>query len=92
MQPIEEFSTLGEYLKTIRMLKRISLEDIRNKTKISLANLQAIERNNFEQFPGRVYIIGFLKAYAMCIGIKPSKVIKAYDKWQKPKKINPQSA
>ena len=79
---MDDFSTVGEYLSAMRRLKGISLEDIKNKTMISISNLESIEKNDFSRFPRRLYIIAFLKAYAKCIDIDPEKIAETYDRYK----------
>jgi len=57
------------YLKKLREKKGISLQEISNVTKISVGSLTALENGEYEKFPGRVYIVGFLRSYSEYIGI-----------------------
>lgn len=57
------------YLKKLREKKGISLQEISNVTKISVGSLRALENGEYEKFPGRVYIVGFLRSYSEYIGI-----------------------
>lgn len=57
------------YLKKLREKKGISLQEISNVTKISVGSLKALENGEYEKFPGRVYIVGFLRSYSEYIGI-----------------------
>jgi|GEM_PF-1711210 len=50
----------GEYLKQVRRQLGIGLEDIANRTKIGLSWLRAIEADDLEEMPARVYLKGYL--------------------------------
>ena len=70
--------SLGEFLRSERKARGISLEQISADTRISMDMLLAIEDGNVELLPAPVLIKGFLKAYAKRIGIEPEGVIVKY--------------
>lgn len=72
---------LGEYLKSIRESKNLSLEAVAAKTKISLNYLNAIEESRFDDLPGEVFTKGFLRSYARFLSIDERDIIKRYDDW-----------
>jgi len=71
-------STFGEELRRERELRRVSLREISEATKISLRHLEALERNDFQHLPGGVFNRGFVRAYAQFIGIDPEAMVNAY--------------
>jgi len=78
---IKDFSQLGQYLKSIREERNISIEEIHKETKIRKRYLDAIENGEFSIIPGGdVYVKGFLRNYSICIGIEPSSIIDLYNK------------
>ena len=68
--------TVGEYLKREREIRQISIQDVAEGTKISLASLRLIEENRFDELPAEVFVRGFVRNYAKYIGIDPEEVIK----------------
>ncbi|HVO83037.1 MAG TPA: RodZ domain-containing protein [Syntrophobacteria bacterium] len=70
--------SLGEYLRSERLNRGISLEEISRDTRISTRMLQAIEDGNTESLPAGVLVKGFLRAYAQKIGLDPETVILRY--------------
>ena len=68
----------GKMLKQIRERMGVDLKTVSAETKISLKMLQWIEEENAEQLPALVYLKGFLKGYAQCLGLDPKKVIEDY--------------
>jgi cytoskeletal protein RodZ len=70
----------GALLRKLREQRGISLRDISHTTKVSLAYLQFIEEENFQELPVPAYLRGFLKAYARCIGLDPERVSSEYIK------------
>lgn len=70
---------LGEYLRTEREQKKISLEQLQETTKIRTKYLLAIEEGRYSEIPGEVYLKGFLRSYAEAIGLDGAQVLAAYN-------------
>jgi len=70
--------SFGEELKRERELRKISLREISEATKISLRYLEALERNDFKNLPGGVFNRGFVRAYSQFIGVDPDSMVDAY--------------
>jgi DnaJ-class molecular chaperone len=68
----------GKMLKQIRERMGVDLKTISMETRISLKILQWIEEENLGQLPVQVYLKGFLKGYAQCLGLDSKKVIEDY--------------
>jgi flagellar biosynthesis protein FlhG len=68
----------GKMLKQIREKMGIDLKTIFMETRITLKILEGIEEENVGQLPAQVYLKGFLKGYAQCLGLDPKKVIEDY--------------
>jgi flagellar biosynthesis protein FlhG len=68
----------GKMLKQIREKMGVDLKTIFMETRISLKILEWIEEENVGQLPAQVYLKGFLKGYAQCLGLDPKKVIEDY--------------
>jgi flagellar biosynthesis protein FlhG len=68
----------GKMLKQIREKMGVDLKTISMETRISLKILEGIEEENVGQLPAQVYLKGFLKGYAQCLGLDPKKVIEDY--------------
>jgi hypothetical protein len=66
---------IGELLKTRRMELGLDLADIENETKIRVRYLQAIEEEDFDVIPGRVYLKGFIKTYAKHLDLADNEEI-----------------
>jgi len=70
--------SLGEKLKTARVEKGLSHDQIARETNISIRYLEALETENFSVFPGEPYVIGFLKNYGAYLDLDVQKVISLY--------------
>lgn len=60
---------IGEELRKRREELGLSIYDIENQTKIKASFIEAIEDENFDKIPGRVYVKGFIKNYAKVLGL-----------------------
>ncbi|MEP6769559.1 MAG: RodZ domain-containing protein [Acidobacteriota bacterium] len=68
----------GEELRRERQIREISLEEISSATKISVRLLTALEEGNLERLPAPAFTRGFIRAYALHIGIAPEEMVNAY--------------
>jgi curved DNA-binding protein CbpA len=68
----------GVDLKTIRGELGVSLEVIAEMTKIRIVFLRAIEEDEFERTPSRMFLKSFLKAYAQSLGLEADVVASRY--------------
>ncbi len=69
------FST---YLRARREKLGWSLEHISKETKIPEGSLVHLETGAFEELPGDVFVRGFARAYARCVGLDPEEAIARY--------------
>lgn len=71
-------AALGERLRLARESAGVSLHDMSARTKIQLAILEAMERDEFEHVPGGLFVRGFLRAYAREVGLEPEALVADY--------------
>jgi cytoskeletal protein RodZ len=69
-------SILG--LATIRQNRGISLEQIADRTKISIRSLKAIEGGEFQKLPGGIYNTSYIRQYARAIDFNESELLAYY--------------
>jgi len=69
---------LGSDLKKIRDELGVSLEEIAETVKVRMAYLRAIEEDQFEKAPSRIFLKGFVRAYAQYIGLDADTVTSRY--------------
>ncbi len=75
--------SVGAKLKSVRLQKGLSLEEVHKKTRIHLNILKAIEEDSLVNF-SPVYIKGFLKIYCKFLGVDPRDCISDYKEPQAP--------
>lgn len=69
----------GHYLKSIRLEKGISLEEISNETKLRVDILHLIEKEDFDRLPAEVYVKSFLRAYAKAVGADEEEAVRRFE-------------
>ncbi len=66
------------YLKQRRQAQAISIDDIARITRIPARSLEQLEAGAFEELPADVFIRGFLRSYARCVGIDAEATVQRY--------------
>ena len=68
----------GSMLRGARERRGITLRQIANATKISLAALEALERNDIARLPGGIFTRAFVRSYAIEVGLDPEETIQEF--------------
>ena len=71
----------GLDLKALRDERGLTLDDVFKATRISVLNLEAIERGEYHNLPPPVYTRNYLKAYARLLNVDESQMTGCYDKY-----------
>lgn len=66
---------VGQMLTDAREARRISIEQAERDTRIARRYLLALEAEDFQAFPARVYSRGFLRSYSSYLGLNPADLI-----------------
>ncbi|RMF14507.1 MAG: hypothetical protein D6761_09390 [Candidatus Dadabacteria bacterium] len=75
---IPEEGISGDWLRQVREARGMDLEDLSQRIKITMTQLENIERERFDRLPAPVYLRGFLQSYARELGIDPERVVTDY--------------
>lgn len=70
--------SVGTVLKTERLKHEKSLEEIARSLRISKRYLEIIEEGTKEDFPERVYALGFVRSYAVYLGLNAEDITKRF--------------
>jgi cytoskeletal protein RodZ len=74
--------TLGHRLATERLRQSLDLQQVSTVTRISPRLLRAIELDDFEQLPGRVFARNFVRQYAHVLSLNEADVLAQFDREQ----------
>ena len=75
----EVYIEIGQTLKNCRLKRKLSLEKISNKTKISIQNLSNIENGSFHLIGGQFYQRSFIKSYCNALRLSEKKLLLLFD-------------
>jgi len=70
-------------LKSIREARGVTLHDIFRASRVSVINLEAIEKANYHLLPTPFIAKSFIKTYAKAIGVDADTIIRHYDAFLK---------
>ncbi|MGR2664205.1 RodZ domain-containing protein [Chromobacterium haemolyticum] len=84
-QPTE--SSVGARLKAAREAAGMGLGEVADRLKLSMRQLEAIERDDFTILPGATFVRGFVRNYARFLQIDPEPLMHALDR-QFPSAVN----
>ena len=68
----------GAALRQARERRGVSLRQIAASTKISMAALEALERNDIARLPGGIFVRAFVRAYAAEVGLDPEQTVREF--------------
>lgn len=71
--------TFGQYLARERELRGFSLQQVSDTTRIPGGNLKALEVDDLARLPARVFVLGYIRAYAHAIGLSPDEAVLRYE-------------
>lgn len=91
---------LKDILYTARRNKKFTLEEVEERTLVSLGTLESLESGRYEYVPQMVYLKGQLKKISQLYGLHPEKIIELctqeYERFQaknpKKKSLNDRAA
>jgi cytoskeleton protein RodZ len=66
---------LGLRLRKARLSKRWTLEKLSEKTRVSVRQIDNIERGNFKAIPSRTLVLGFTTSICQALKIKPEPIL-----------------
>jgi cytoskeletal protein RodZ len=75
-------------LPRLRKKAGVSLEQIADRTKISLRFLRAIEAEEFAKLPGGIFSTSYLRQYAAQIGYDEAELLTQFDRKMNPQPLN----
>src|SRR5437763_15863307 len=68
----------GPMLRDARERRGMTLRQIATATKISVAVLEALERNDISKLPGGIFGRAFVRSYAVEVGLDPESTIQDF--------------
>jgi cytoskeletal protein RodZ len=70
--------TFGSRLRYERERRQIALKSIAESTKIGMALLEGLERDDVSRWPSGIFRKSFIRSYAEAIGLAPDPVVREF--------------
>ena len=68
--------SVGHLLRNARTAKGLSIDDISRQLRLSVQQIEAIEKEDFEKLPGRTFLRGFIRNYANLVQLNPVPLLQ----------------
>jgi cytoskeletal protein RodZ len=78
VESVPSIPSLPERLYAARERKGVDLYRAERDTKIRARYLAALERGDYRELPGAVYTKGFLRNYALYLGLEPEEILSQW--------------
>lgn len=73
-----KYDDFGSILRAERERLGISLRQISTSTNLSMATLEALERNDISSLAGGIFVRSFVRAYAAEVGLDPEETVRKF--------------
>jgi cytoskeleton protein RodZ len=71
--------SVGAELRAAREAAGLGLSEVADRLKLSLRQLEAIERDDFDSLPGATFVRGFVRNYARFLELDPAPLMSALE-------------
>src|SRR4051812_37446945 len=72
-------TNFGNTFKKAREHRGLTFAQIADETRISTRFLEAIENEDFQLLPGGIFNRGFIRTYALRVGVDPDAAVREYE-------------
>jgi cytoskeleton protein RodZ len=72
-------STPGVRLRKVRIERGLSIEEVARQLRLSPRVISALEEGAYERLPSPTYVRGYLRSYAMLLGLAPQQLIDEFN-------------
>src|SRR5262245_31307407 len=70
---------LGEFLKKGREKAGVTLDELSQRTRIRIENLESLEKEDLDNLPSDAYVRGFVRQVCREIGLSPNDGLVRYE-------------
>lgn len=70
--------SFGRWLARQRELRGMTVDEVARVTRLSPLAIQALENDRFDELPGKAFVVGYLRAYASCVGLDADELVLRY--------------
>ncbi|MDE2389197.1 MAG: helix-turn-helix domain-containing protein, partial [Betaproteobacteria bacterium] len=76
IDPASTAQSVGHLLRSARMAKGLSVDEVSRQLRLSVPQVEAIEKEDFEKIPGRTFLRGFIRNYAHLVQLDPTPLLQ----------------
>lgn len=77
--PEERLAAFGRWLARERELRGLSSAEVAFATKLTRGIVEALESGEEGRMPPRAYVVGYLRSYAVAVGLGADEVVLRYE-------------
>lgn len=71
-------ASIGDALRAVRLDLGLTLDELAETTRVRKSYLQAIEEMRLDALPSRPFTIGYIRAYAIALGLDPEAAVERF--------------
>ena len=71
--------TPGTLLREARQAKNLKHEEVAKQMHLSVQWVKNLEKDDYSKVPALIYVRGYLRAYARCVGLTSEEIMIAFD-------------
>lgn len=68
----------GRMLREARESREWSVQQVANELHLTMHYVHALESDEFDKLPGDVFVRGYMRSYALLLGLEPDEVLQRY--------------
>lgn len=77
VDPANVLQSVGNVLRRARMAKGLSIEEVSRQLRLTSQQIEAIEKEDFDKLPGRIFMRGFVRNYANFVHLDPAPLLQS---------------
>jgi len=71
----------GPNLRRLRVQRGLTLEQIAEETKVSVALWDGLEQNDLSRWPSGIFARAYVREYALLVGAEPDSTVDEFCRW-----------
>ncbi len=80
----DRLEAFGRWLVRERELRSLARDDVVRATKLAPAVVEALESGEAARIPPHAYVVGYLRAYAVAVGLDADEVVLRFQETARP--------
>jgi cytoskeleton protein RodZ len=77
----------GDTLRKLREKRNLSIADVAQHLKYGVRQIEALERDDFQNLPGMTFVRGMTRSYAKLLGSNPTQLLSELEQRRLPEQV-----